>query len=101
MGGRASADFGEFLAPNGAWEIDGEPYTVAPGSRFRWFGGTQAKASILTVLLWVLIWQAPLLLVHALHGPQDVVAEALSGETSVFGAIFSFFSRMAVDRIKT
>jgi len=37
VGGSASADFGEFLAPNGSWEIDGEPYTVAPGSRFRWF----------------------------------------------------------------
>jgi len=28
---------GEFLAPNGFWEIDGEPYTTAPGSQFRWF----------------------------------------------------------------
>jgi len=27
----------EFMAPNGAWEIEGEPYTSAPGSRFRWF----------------------------------------------------------------
>jgi choline dehydrogenase-like flavoprotein len=27
----------EFLALNGAWTIEGEPYTVAPGSRFRWF----------------------------------------------------------------
>ena len=27
----------EFMAPNGAWEIDGEPYVSAPGSRFRWF----------------------------------------------------------------
>ena len=27
----------EFLAPNGAWSIEGEPYTTAPGSRFRWF----------------------------------------------------------------
>src|SRR5438093_8289880 len=27
----------EFLAPNGFWEIEGEPYTSAPGSRFRWF----------------------------------------------------------------
>ena len=27
----------EFMAPNGAWEIDGEPYTTAPGSNFRWF----------------------------------------------------------------
>ncbi len=27
----------EFLAPNGAWEIEGEPYTAAPGSDFRWF----------------------------------------------------------------
>ncbi|MBV9480725.1 MAG: GMC family oxidoreductase [Acidobacteria bacterium] len=27
----------EFLAPNGAWTIAGEPYTVAPGSKFQWF----------------------------------------------------------------
>ena len=27
----------EFLAPNGAWSIEGEPYTTAPGSKFRWF----------------------------------------------------------------
>jgi choline dehydrogenase-like flavoprotein len=25
------------MAPNGAWEIDGEPYVLAPGSTFRWF----------------------------------------------------------------
>ena len=33
--GRDSND--EFLAPNGAWEIEGEPYISAPGSKFRWF----------------------------------------------------------------
>jgi len=27
----------EFLAPNGFWEIEGEPYTTAPGSSFHWF----------------------------------------------------------------
>ena len=27
----------EFMAPNGAWEIEGEPYVSAPGSRFHWF----------------------------------------------------------------
>ena len=27
----------EFMAPNGAWEIEGEPYVSAPGGRFRWF----------------------------------------------------------------
>jgi choline dehydrogenase-like flavoprotein len=27
----------EFMAPNGAWEMDGEPYVLAPGSTFRWF----------------------------------------------------------------
>ena len=27
----------EFMAPNGFWEIDGEPYTKASGSDFRWF----------------------------------------------------------------
>ncbi|MCC7237870.1 MAG: GMC family oxidoreductase [Bryobacterales bacterium] len=29
--------FGFFLAPNGYWDIDGEPYTTAPGNKFRWF----------------------------------------------------------------
>jgi choline dehydrogenase-like flavoprotein len=38
IGGRARHELnGEFLAPNGFWEIDGEPYTTAPGSTFRWF----------------------------------------------------------------
>jgi choline dehydrogenase-like flavoprotein len=27
----------EFIAPTGAWTIEGEPYTSAPGSNFRWF----------------------------------------------------------------
>lgn len=29
--------FGYFLAPNGYWNIPGEPFTVAPGSEFKWF----------------------------------------------------------------
>src|SRR5215470_9191444 len=37
VGGRASENFSEFLAPNGAWEIEGEPYSSAPGSDFQWF----------------------------------------------------------------
>jgi choline dehydrogenase-like flavoprotein len=37
VGGKQADSFGEFLAPNGAWEIDGEPYTTAEGSKFRWF----------------------------------------------------------------
>ena len=37
VGGRASENFGEFLAPNGAWQIEGEPYTSAPGANFQWF----------------------------------------------------------------
>src|SRR5580692_2731244 len=38
IGGRARHELnGEFLAPNGFWEIEGEPYTTAPGSNFRWF----------------------------------------------------------------
>src|SRR6267142_760613 len=28
---------GEFVAPTGAWTIEGEPYTSAPGSNFRWY----------------------------------------------------------------
>ncbi len=37
IGGKQADSFGEFLAPNGAWDIDGEPYTMAEGSKFRWF----------------------------------------------------------------
>jgi choline dehydrogenase-like flavoprotein len=38
VGGRARFELNnEFMAPNGFWNIDGEPYTTAPGSRFRWF----------------------------------------------------------------
>jgi choline dehydrogenase-like flavoprotein len=38
VGGKLRHEVGdEFMAPNGAWEIAGEPYTTAPGSRFRWF----------------------------------------------------------------
>jgi choline dehydrogenase-like flavoprotein len=37
VGGKLRAFGGEFMAPNGAWEIEGEPYTTAPGTRFRWF----------------------------------------------------------------
>ena len=37
VGGRAGENFSEFLAPNGAWDIEGEPYTSAPGANFRWF----------------------------------------------------------------
>jgi len=38
IGGRARHELnGEFLAPNGFWEIEGEPYTTAPGTTFRWF----------------------------------------------------------------
>ena len=29
--------FGYFSASFGGWELHGEPYTVAPGSQFRWF----------------------------------------------------------------
>jgi len=37
VGGRASENFSEFLAPNGAWQIEGEPYTSAEGGNFQWF----------------------------------------------------------------
>jgi choline dehydrogenase-like flavoprotein len=37
VGGRATEDFSEFLAPNGSWNIEGEPYTSAPGANFQWF----------------------------------------------------------------
>lgn len=38
IGGKLRGELNsEFMAPNGAWEIEGEPYTSAPGSRFRWF----------------------------------------------------------------
>ncbi len=38
VGGKLKHEVGdEFMAPNGAWEIEGEPYTSAPGSQFHWF----------------------------------------------------------------
>ena len=38
VGGQFRHELGdEFMAPNGAWEIQGEPYVSAPGSKFRWF----------------------------------------------------------------
>ena len=38
IGGRALHQLNnEFLAPNGFWEIEGEPYTTAPDTDFRWF----------------------------------------------------------------
>jgi choline dehydrogenase-like flavoprotein len=37
VGGQATKDFSEFLAPNGSWSIEGEPYTSAPGANFQWF----------------------------------------------------------------
>ena len=44
IGGAARHDLGdEFLAPNGAWEIDGEPYVSAPGSKFRTSGNPEAN----------------------------------------------------------
>ena len=30
------APYNYFAAPNNFWEIEGEPYTVAPGNEFRW-----------------------------------------------------------------
>jgi choline dehydrogenase-like flavoprotein len=37
IGGKQRGIGNEFMAPNGFWEIEGEPYTSAPGSTFRWF----------------------------------------------------------------
>src|SRR5438094_9799131 len=34
-GGHARGNFSEFLAPNGAWQIDRAPYTSPPGAKFR------------------------------------------------------------------
>jgi choline dehydrogenase-like flavoprotein len=37
--GHRGRPFGELDACVGGWDIEGEPYTVAPGSRFMWFRG--------------------------------------------------------------
>jgi len=37
IGGKQRGIGNEFMAPNGFWDIEGEPYTTAPGSSFRWF----------------------------------------------------------------
>ncbi|WP_431321510.1 chromate efflux transporter [Rhizobium sp. YTU87027] len=58
---------------------------------------THAIAKPLVVLvLWILVWQSPLFFIRGLDAPTDLIAETLSGETNVFGAIFVFFSKMAV-----
>ena len=35
--GKSPYPFGYFLAPNGYWDVPGEPFSVAQGSDFRWF----------------------------------------------------------------
>lgn len=35
--GKSPYSFGYFSASFGGWELEGEPYTVAPGNEFRWF----------------------------------------------------------------
>ncbi len=35
--GRGPWPFGYFAASFGGWKLEGEPYTVAPGSKFEWF----------------------------------------------------------------
>ena len=35
--GKSPWGFSYFTAPNGYWNVPGEPYTVAPDSQFRWF----------------------------------------------------------------
>ncbi|HLJ15785.1 MAG TPA: GMC family oxidoreductase [Bryobacteraceae bacterium] len=35
--GRSPYGFGYFSATFGNWELEGEPYTTAPGNQFRWF----------------------------------------------------------------
>jgi len=35
--GKSPWPFGYFAATNGNWQLEGEPYTVAPGSKFQWF----------------------------------------------------------------
>ncbi|SEH47837.1 chromate transporter [Rhizobium tibeticum] len=58
---------------------------------------THAIARPLVVLVfWILVWQSPLLFIRGLDAKPDLIAETLSGETNVFGAVFIFFSKMAV-----
>ncbi len=35
--GKQPYPFGYFMAPNGYWDVPGEPYTTAPGTEFKWF----------------------------------------------------------------
>ena len=51
---------------------------------------------LIVLVFWILVWQSPLLLVRSLDAPADLIAETLTGETNVFGAVFVFFSKMAV-----
>ena len=55
-GGKDRWGFGEFLAPNGFWDIEGEPYTVAQGSRFRWFRSRIVRSHTMNFLLTTTRW---------------------------------------------
>ncbi|EPE99336.1 chromate efflux transporter [Rhizobium grahamii] len=51
---------------------------------------------LVVLVFWILVWQSPLFFIRGLDAPMDLIAETLSGETNVFGAVFIFFSKMAV-----
>jgi len=51
---------------------------------------------LVVLVFWILVWQSPLFLIRGLDAPTDLIAETLSGETNVFGAVFIFFSKMAI-----
>jgi len=51
---------------------------------------------LVVLVFWILVWQSPLFFIRGLDAPTDLIAETLSGETNVFGAVFIFFSKMAV-----
>jgi chromate transporter len=51
---------------------------------------------LVVLVFWILVWQSPLFFIRGLDVPTDLIAETLSGETNVFGAVFIFFSKMAV-----
>lgn len=54
------------------------------------------QATLRTILVWGLVWMAPLPLLWLLPADPDLIAEVLNGAPNTFATVFLFFSKMAL-----
>ncbi len=53
-------------------------------------------ATLKTIVVWALIWMAPLPLLWLLPSDPDLIAEVMYGAPNTFATVFLFFSKMAL-----